>query len=193
MNKTTRNLAFAAFYAALAVALNYLNTVAPIIQMPNGGSLEITVIAIFLTSYHLGWKWGMGVAMISWLIGLMFGLNNYMVSFPQVFLDYIAPVLFIGLASVTPRIHIGTFNLSNVYTGVFVGMFLKYASHVLAGVYFWFPEGSAAGSSAAWVYSALTYNLGYNGLTLIVALIIVPILVKRLSKMSSVSFVGLKD
>lgn len=193
MNKTTRNLAFAAFYVALAFVLNYWNTLAPIIQMPNGGSLELSVIALFLASYHLGWKWGSGIALLSWVLGVMFGMNNYMVSFPQTFLDYIAPVLFIGLASLMPRIHLGNFTLSNVYTGVFAGMFLKYASHVLAGVYFWFPEGSAAGSGAAWIYSALTYNLGYNALTLVVALIIVPILVKRLNKISTVTFIGLKD
>lgn len=193
MNKTTRNLVFAAFYAALAIVLNYINTIAPIIQMPSGGSLEITVIAIFAASYHLGWKWGAGVGLLSWLIGMMFGLNNYIVSPMQTILDYVVPVLAVGIASLFPALHIGKMKISNLYTGVCIGMFLKYASNVLAGVYFWFPEGSAAGSMAAWIYSAWTYNLGYNLLTLVVAIIAVPILVRTMQKARPNDFIGVKD
>lgn len=189
MNKTTRSMVFAAFYVALAVALSYINKLFPIIQMPNGGSIELSVIAIFMASYHMGWKWGIGVGLGSWLIGVLFGLNDYIVSPMQTFLDYIAPVLAIGIASLFPKL----FKLSNVYVGIVGGMFLKYASHVLAGVYFWFPEGEAAGSLAAWIYSAWTYNLAYNLATLIAAIIIVPLLIARIRKVPSVKFEGIKE
>ena len=58
VNQRTRKIVFAAFYLALAIALNYLNTVMPIIQMPNGGSLELMVIPLFMASYHMGCKIG---------------------------------------------------------------------------------------------------------------------------------------
>ena len=56
VNQRTRKIVFAAFYLALAIALNYLNTVMPIIQMPNGGSLELMVIHLFMASYDMGCK-----------------------------------------------------------------------------------------------------------------------------------------
>lgn len=71
-------------------------------------------------------------------------------------------------------------------------MFLKYSSHVLAGVYFWFPEGSAAGSIAAWIYSAWTYNLGYNVLTLLACFIIIPILIQSLQRVEQKTFTYVK-
>lgn len=194
MNKTRNevlDLVFMAFYVALSVVLSYVNEVLPIIQMPNGGSLEYAVIACFVASYHLGWKKGVLVSLISWGIGTMFGMHNYMVSFPQTMLDYVIPYGLLGLASAFPKIKLGNVTLSNIYTGITGCMFLKYVSHVLAGVYFWFPEGEAAGSLAAWIYSAWTYNLGYNLITLIIALILTPLLIKSVRK--TVNFIGIKD
>lgn len=194
MNKTRNavmDLVFMAFYVALSLVLNYLNKLFPIIQMPNGGSLEYAVIACFVASYHLGWQKGVVVSLLSWLLGVMFGMHNYMVSLPQTLLDYVIPYGLLGLAALFPRIKMGNFTLSNIYTGITGCMILKYVSHVLSGVYFWFPEGEAAGSVAAWIYSAWTYNLGYNLVTLIVALILTPLLIKAVRK--TVNFVGIKD
>ena len=81
-------------------------------------------------------------------------------------------------------------NEKGILAGVGAGMLLKYASTVLSGVYFWFPEGSAAGSSAAWIYS-LGYNAWYNLATMIVCMILVPLMIQRLRK-SGVGFPSVK-
>lgn len=190
MNQRTRKLVYVAFYAALGIVLNYSTKFLP--AMPNGGTVELPVIAYFVASFHLGWKYGMAAGLLGWLVGMMFALSNYMVSPMQTFLDYIAPVLVVGMASIFPRIKVGRLCISNVYVGIVMGMFLKYASHTLAGVYFWFPQGSAAGSLAAWIYSAWTYNLFYNVVTLVVALLAVPVLLRALQKSSRSQFVGIK-
>ncbi|MGX8851663.1 energy-coupled thiamine transporter ThiT [Amedibacillus sp. YH-ame10] len=191
MNQKTRKLVFVAFYAALGIVLNYCTKFLP--QMPNGGTLELPVIAYFVASFHLGWKYGAATGLISWIVGVVFGLSNYIVSPMQTMLDYIAPVLVVGIAAIFPAIKLGKLNISNIYIGICLGMFLKYMSHTLAGVYFWFPEGSAAGSMAAWIYSGWTYNLFYNLMTLIVAIIIVPVLLRALRKSSRDEFVGIKE
>lgn len=191
MNKKTRKLVFIAFYAALGIVLNYCTKFLP--QMPNGGTLELPVIAYFVASFHLGWKYGMATGLLGWLVGVVFGLSNYIVSPMQTLLDYIAPVLVVGMAAAFPKIKIGNLRISNVYIGMVCGMFLKYMSHTLAGVYFWFPQGSAAGSQAAWIYSAWTYNLFYNVLTLVLAMIVVPVLIKALRVSSKDVFVGIKE
>ena len=192
MNQRTRKLVFMAFYAALGIVLNYCTKFLP--SMPNGGTVELPVIAYFIASFHLGWKYGMATGLLGWMVGVVFGLSNYIVSPMQTLLDYIAPVLVVGMASIFPTIKLGNkLCIRNVYTGIVAGMFLKYVSHTLAGVYFWFPQGSAAGSMAAWIYSAWTYNLFYNLVTLIVVLIIVPVLLRALRKASSDEFVGIKE
>lgn len=175
-----------AFYAALALALDYVSQMIPFLQMPNGGSINLAVIPVFVASYHLGWKKGAVTGLLWWLIGFLMGLNNWFVDPFQYALDYIIPAMICGLASLMPKIG----KISNLYSGVIVMMILKYASHVLAGVYYWPPEGAARGSWAAWVYS-LGYNAGYNLATLIVALIVVTLLVNRLAKIRN-DFVGYK-
>lgn len=194
MTKTRKlilDIVYMSFYVALGLCLTYLNELFPIIQMPNGGSLEYAVISCFVASYHLGWKKGFVVSLLTWLIGTMFGLHYRFVSWPQILLDYMIPYSILGLASIFPRIKMNRFTLSNIYVGIFVCMFIKYISQVISGVYYWFPEGEAAGSIAAWIYSAYTYNLGYNLITLIVALILTPKLINSIRK--TVNFVGIKD
>lgn len=190
MNERTRKLVYVAFYAALGIVLNYSTKFLP--MMPNGGTLELPVIAYFVASYHLGWKYGMLTGVLGWATGTVFGLSSFIVSPMQALLDYITPVLSVGIASALPPIHCWKLNISNLYTGMIAGMFLKYASHTLAGVYFWFPQGSAAGSMAAWIYSAWTYNLFYNVLTLALVLVVVPILIRALQKSTRNKFVGIK-
>lgn len=73
------------------------------------------------------------------------------------------------------------FDRNEARFGIVIGMLLKYVSQVLSGVFFWFPEGTAAGSWPAWTYS-LSYNLWYNMVTLIVLAGVIPLLIDRLSK-----------
>ena len=91
MNKTRNeilSLVFMAFYVALAIVLSYMNKIAPIIQMPNGGSVELMVIAIFMASYHLGWKKGLATALLSWFVEtFFFSFHSYMLNPMQVFFD----------------------------------------------------------------------------------------------------------
>ena len=65
--------------------------------------------------------------------------------------------------------------------GIIAAMVLKYFLQACSGAYFWFPEGEAAGSAAAWLFS-LGYNLWYNVATMIVCVVLVPLLVDALRK-----------
>ncbi len=183
----TRDIVYIALYCALAVALDYCNQFIPLLQMPNGGSINLSVIPIFVASYHLGAASGVVTGLLWWLIGLTLGLNNYMVSPLQTAFDYIIPAMIVGAAAIIPKLG----RVSNLITGMIGVMILKYLSHVISGAVYWFPEGEAAGSMGAWIFS-LNYNLWYNLATLIVAIVITPILVNRLRKISSTKFRGIK-
>ena len=69
----TKLLAYMALYAALYVVLKTVGNFIPFLQMPNGGSIEIELIAVFIASWHLGWSYGIGVALLSWLITFVMG------------------------------------------------------------------------------------------------------------------------
>lgn len=174
-----------AIYAALALILEYLSQFIVFFQMPSGGSVNLGVIAILVASFHLSWKKGMAVGLLWWLLGFVLGMNNWYLNPMQYGLDYIIPVLLCGLASIFPRV-----GKDNILSGTLFAMVLRFTSFLLSGVYFWPPEGSVAGSGGAWVYS-LSYNLGYNAATLVVALILVPLCIYRIEK-SSLVFKGIK-
>ena len=170
----TRLIAYMALYAALYVVLKFVGNYIPFLQMPQGGSIEIELIAIFVASWHLGWKYGIGVAMLCWLVTFVMGSGRWYLNPMQYSLDYFLPLIAVGVASL-----LGTKSDKKYYIGVIASMVLKFMSNVLSGVYYWPPEEAVAGSSAAWAYS-LSYNLWYNLVTCIVCVIVVPLLIKRL-------------
>lgn len=222
----TRTIAYLALYVALYVVLKFVGNLIPFLQMPNGGSIELELVAVFICSYQMGWKWGVADAVLSWLISIVLGFEMWFVTFPQILLDYVLPLVVCGLASALWQfkkmgkkgsaafgILLGAaayFGVSRSWNGtgaivagvvvgigicaftiwylagrdqfgIVIAMVLKYICQTLSGVYYWFPEGSAAGSSAAWTYS-LGYNLWYNLVTMIVCIILVPMLVDRLKR-----------
>lgn len=173
----TRRIAYVALYAALCMVLQWVAQFIPFLQMPQGGSIELGYAALFIASFHLGPLYGMVVGLIWWLIGLICGLNNWFLNVPQYALDYILPVIVCGLSAGYPRF--GLKGYKSVIPGVVLGMALKYLCNLLSGVYYWPPEGGAAGSKEAWIYS-LGYNAWYNLATLAVCVILVPLLAKRI-------------
>lgn len=175
-NQKIRLYAYMAMYAALYVVLKFVGEFIPFLQMPQGGSIEIELAAVFVASYHLGWQRGMAVAMLGFLMTFILGFPVYWLNFFQFALDYLLPLLFVGAASI-----FGRSNAVKEIIGITVMMVLKYASQVLSGVYYWPPEDSAAGSTAAWVYS-LGYNAWYNLATCIVCIVLVPLLLQKLEK-----------
>ncbi len=174
-NDQTKQMAYMALYAALYIVLWYVGNLIPFLRMPQGGSIEIEFAAIFIASYHLGWKKGIGTALIAWLLEFILGGASWYLNPMQYALDYIIPLVVCGAASVYYR------GKGKYVVGVVIAMILKYASTVLSGVYFWPPEDGVAGSAAAWVYS-LGYNAWYNLATCIVCMILVPLLLQRLTK-----------
>lgn len=176
----TLDLVYMAFYIALSIALNFLNQAVPLIQMQNGGSVEYALVALIVASYHLGWRKATMVALISYLLEVMLGFHTYMLNPMQVFFDYIFPICIMGFASIMPKIF--KKETLNICFGIFMVMLLKYFSHVISGALFYASySGHVNGSVAGWIFS-FGYNATYCIPTAILALAIVPILVKRLKR-----------
>ncbi|MEG0177581.1 energy-coupled thiamine transporter ThiT [Anaerorhabdus sp.] len=186
MKINVKDLSYMALYVALSVVLEYVSKFIPILQMPSGGSITLGLLPVFMASYHLGWKKGLSVGLLWWLVSSLMGLNEWYLNPIQYSLDYIIPAAICGLASLFPKVG----KISNLYIGMVITMFARFAAQVISGVYYW-PANEVAGSGGAWIYS-LGYNFGYNFVTLILAAILVPLLVIRLNKTERFNFIGVK-
>ena len=159
---TVKDLVLMAFYVALFMVLDtFINTL-PILQMPNGGSLGLSTIALLMASYHLGWKKGLLVAVVSVFAQFVTG-PMYTPNLLGFLLDYLIAFSVYGLASLFP-------NIKCFYTGVLITNFVRFVCSTVSGCIVW--------QTALW--GSITYNAYYMIPTAILGLVIIPLLYKAL-------------
>lgn len=98
-NNKIRTMAYMALYAALYIVLKYVGNLIPFLDMPNGGSIELELIAVFIASYHLGFVKGALIGLLSWGLSIVMQFQMYFVSPVQIILDYAGPLMLCGMAS----------------------------------------------------------------------------------------------
>jgi thiamine transporter len=163
MKKTqVRDLAFMAMYAALYVVLDMLHTYLGAFKMPQGGSLGVGTIVLLLASYHLGWKKGTIVAVITVLVGFAYGSVTYygIVSF---LLDYLLGYAVYGLACLIP-------NHKYFFPGIIVVTLVRFVFSTISGMIVWETP----------LWGSMVYQASYLGPTLLLDIIMVPLLFKAL-------------
>ncbi len=160
----TRALALMAIYCALFVVFDRVSDMLNLFKMANGGKLNFGPIALLICSYHLGWKRGTLVGIVSVFLQLVIGSVSWY-GIASFLLDYMIAYSVYGLASLFP-------NISYFYSGIFVTSAVRLLSSTLAGTIVW--------ESPFW--ASLTYNASYMIPTTLCAVIIVPLLCERLKK-----------
>ena len=98
--QTTRAITYLAMFIAMYVILKLIGDMVPILKMPNGGSIELELIAVFLAGFYIDWRFGAMTAILSWLLTIVLGFTMYFVHPVQVMLDYLIPVTVCGLAPI---------------------------------------------------------------------------------------------
>lgn len=165
----TKTMVQLAMFMAVTIVLSYFNKFLP--EMPQGGTISIDIIAIFLCAYFMGAGYGMicgvGVAILQFVLGMASYYGPW-----SVLLDYVLPLAVCGLAPLIPSL---TIKNMTICWGVLFSMILKFISHYLSGA--WLFAEYAQGNP--WIYS-FGYNFYYNFGTLILSMILVPILYKGL-------------
>lgn len=155
----TKKLVFSAMGITLALVTSYLK----LWNMPMGGSVTLlSMLFITLIGYWFGTKYGI-------ITGAAFGLlqfiiNPYMLSVPQVLLDY--PLAFgaLGLSGLFRNHRYG------LQFGYIIGVIGRFVFSTLSGVIFfasYAPEGMNP-----WVYSTI-YQGSYLGAEAILTLVII--------------------
>ncbi len=149
-------------YVALFVVFDSFVNTLPMFQMPQGGSLGLSVIALLMAGYHLGWKCGLIVSITSVFLQFVTG-PMYTPDLLGFLLDYFFAFSVYGFAACFP-------NYKMFYSGVLMTNIFRTMFSTLSGVFVWGVslEGSIA------------YQLTYMVPTTIVTLIVIPLLMNLL-------------
>ncbi|QBG57534.1 energy-coupled thiamine transporter ThiT [Bacillus amyloliquefaciens] len=134
------------------------------LRMPQGGSVSIMMIPIFLISFRWGVKAGLTTGLLTGIVQIAIG-NLFLQHPVQLFLDYIAAFAVLGFSGLFAS-GVRESALAKkrgaltayVIGGAFIGSVLRYAAHTVSGAVFfgsYAPKGTPV-----WIYS-LVYNATY--------------------------------
>ena len=148
----SKSIAYAAICIAMSFALSYIR----IVKLPQGGSVTIaSLLPLMIYSYMFGVKKGVFAGFI---YGILQAVQDPWIIHPaQFLLDY--PIAFagIGLAGIFAEVkQLEKLPQVQFLLGAIVASVLRFASHVLSGVFAFSAYAVDAGMNA-WPYS-LAYN-----------------------------------
>lgn len=163
---TTRTIAYMAIFAALQIILEWMTQLTP--QMPQGGNISFSLVALFLCSYLMGWGYGVIVSVVC--VGLHFVLGFAVFYGPvSIIFDYLLPMAIVGLTGLCPLLKIKKHEFP---IGILIVMIIKTICHLISG---WFAFQIP-------LVANLVYNIPYNIVTLISCLILFMLLHPRLQR-----------
>ncbi|WP_066068478.1 energy-coupled thiamine transporter ThiT [Neobacillus soli] len=188
MNKKRSNTLFiteVAVFTALAYLLDFVAGVLSLRIWPQGGSISIAMVPIFLMAYRWGVKGGL-------LTGFLLGLLQFILGFAQIYtiiqgiIDYFIAFTVVGLAGVFAGKIKNSLEegqkgkwITYAVLGTFLGSLLRYFCHVIAGAVF-FGEYAPKGQPVA-IYSLL-YNGTYMLPSFIISAIIIILVISAVPK-----------
>ena len=142
MKRKTLFLVEVAVFAALAVLLDYVSGIISLRIWPQGGSVSIAMVPIFIMAFRWGLKGGLTT-------GLLLGALQLVVTQPwiatpvQAFIDYFVAFTVVGFAGifakkVQQRFEEGEKTVANAYmvTGILLGSMLRFLCHFATGIIF---------------------------------------------------------
>lgn len=137
-------------FSAMAMALAMVTSMIKLVDMPMGGSVTLcSMLFICLIGYLFGLRTGLTAAIAYGFLQLI--VDPYIISIPQMLVDYIFAF--------------GALGLSGVFSGKKRGLLWGYLLGVLGRYFFSFWSGMIFFGSYASSYnmSAPVYSLAYNG------------------------------
>ena len=175
----TRKLVF----SAMAIALATVASMIKLFHLPMGES--ITFFSMLLVSL-VGYWYGLGTGLFA---GLAYGLlqliiDPYIISLPQMLVDYVFAFTALGLSGVFSGAKHG------LIKGYLLGVVGRYFFAVLSGYIFFGSYSSEYGMSA------MAYSLAYNGIYiftecgLTIVLLLIPAVNKAMTKVKNMAVEG---
>lgn len=150
-------------FSAIAIALATVTSMFKIIDMPMGGSVTLfSMLFICLIGYWYGLGGGLMAAISYGLLQLI--IDPYIISVPQLLIDYICAFGALGLSGLMRN------KKNGLPLGYLIGVFGRFIFSVLSGIIFfgtYAPE-----SMGPWIYS-ICYNGAYLGLEAVLTIIVI--------------------
>ncbi len=160
---STKQIAF----SSLAMALGTVLSMVKVIHMPMGGSVTLlSMLVISLIGYWYGLGAGIMTAVAYGILQML--IDPYIISIPQMLIDYIFAYGALGLSGLFSRSRHG---LAKGYLAAVLG---RYFFAVLSGWIFFGMYAADYGFDSALLYS-LAYNGAYIGLEAILTLAVISI------------------
>ncbi|MBS3957118.1 MAG: energy-coupled thiamine transporter ThiT [Clostridiales bacterium] len=183
----TRILIEIALCVALATVLSFL----PMPRLPQGGTIGLSMIPLFVIAFRHGIGPGLATGALYGLVDLL--VNPYIVHWVQPVLDYPLAYALVGLSGVMSARIMRALKATSaggfaawLTLGIAFGAIGRFLAHFVSGVIFfgqYAPEGQPV-----WIYSAV-YNASFIVpsaiAALIVCLVVVPIVHRAVPAMRS--------
>ena len=160
-------------FAAVGLVLDLLAGLYSEAIWPNGGSITLAFVPIFIMGYKYGIKGGLLTGTVVGVIQLIW--SKWLISFPQILLDYILPYVVLGLVGIIKKL---VQNNKPIMQGIYITVsiiivcLLRLTSLTLSGVLYW-ETGLVA---------SIIYNGGFTGISCAVSIIVTIILMNLLPK-----------
>lgn len=171
---TLRALCEGAIFVALAQVLGYIK----LFELPQGGSVGIGMLPIFLYCARWGFGPGMLASVVYSILQLLLD-GAYAFGWQSMLGDYIFAFSVLGLAGLVSKVKGGYF------IGTVIGSVARFLVHYVVGATVWaeyMPETFFGMTmTTPWFYSAL-YNGGYMAVDMALCLLIGALLWKPLGK-----------
>lgn len=179
MNKELRIMCETAIMVALAVLLDLIFKMIPLLKMPNGGSISIAMLPLILNGYRNGVKYGIIGGICYAIINFM--LDGFFWHWGSIIFDYLLAFGVLGLTGLFKEL-----GKSKKYyiLGIILVCFIRYILHSLSGVIFfseyaesWFnANNSSFAYGSVFLYSFVIYNGPYMlGSTIASVIIALPL------------------
>ena len=173
-NLKLRALTEGAIFVALAQILGYLK----LFRMPQGGSVTVAMLPIFIYCA----RWGFGPGLLASFVYSLLQLTldgAYAWGWQSMIGDYILAYTVLGLAGLFHK------QKNGFFIGIIVGILARFLVHYLVGVWVWgvYMPDTFFGMTMTtpWFYSFL-YNGSYLALDMLICLIVGALLWKPLRK-----------
>lgn len=151
-------------FSAMAIALAMLTSMLKLWDMPMGGSVTLfSMLFITLIGYWYGFGVGITTAIAYGILQLI--IDPYIISFPQMILDYVFAFGALGLSGLFSKTRHG------LVAGYIAGVLGRFVFATLSG-YIFFPTFMPEFFDSAIVYS-ICYNGAYIGAEAILTLILI--------------------
>ncbi len=164
---------------SLALVFDWVANFTQIRLFPNGGSISISMLPVFVIAYRRGLIPGLISGLLLGTLQTILGVAYFLVPL-QFLLDYSLAYCLVGVAGVFYK-WIQSENKKLQYIGIvsgaLLGGFLRFFSHVLAGVVYWarYIDDAVDFSQKItwddWLFS-ISYNASYMVPSIIICIVI---------------------